>query len=86
MKLLLTVCLGLTGVFMLCGITAVRYNFPLWNEHIHANVNVIRAGEGLVRDALFTLIDLALAGFIILVLPIILIARLLEIAWSKFTR
>ena len=80
-KSLGAVCLGLACAFLLRDIT-----FPFWYEHIHADIGVIKAGEGLVGDALFTLIDLALAGFIILVLPIALGAFLLEIAWSKFAR
>ena len=80
-KLILTAVLGIIGVFLLRGIT-----IPLWRELIHANIVDIKAGEGLVGDVVFTLLDYTFAGLLILVIPMALAALLIEFAISKFSR
>ena len=80
-KPIVAICLGLFGALLLSHIT-----IPLWNALIHANILAIKASEGQVGKVVFTLIDFALGGFIILVLPVTLAAFLVEIAWSRFSR
>ena len=80
-RLILTVALGMIGAVLLSGIT-----IPLWRELIHANIGDIKAAEGLVGDVVFTLFDYAIAGLVILVIPIALAALLIEFAISKFSR